>query len=527
MSESKAERQPSPHTPTASTQLNIHHSLNAQQTDAAATMQQRSEEQMQQLRLEMRAMMMEFMSSLPSSAAHPSSSPLSMSTGSASVTDRDSASRALPIAPQVPSMNTSRRQSVGVPYAATMASPLPATPISERRSGQRVSFGGQEGEDEHGEQGQQDEVEHSSHQATGGRDRQWHATSSQMAKVVKVFTGNSNEDKQSVIDWVEKVDTQFSIYMKDRQEGRLDLMRQRLEGSALRWMNRKVAELQEKQAAGTYLRVIEWETLRQPFIDAHLGLNTIETFKAQLRSLRLGSEDCPTPVELNKAYDHYAQLAFPNRHAEGMAEVMGDEYRGIIAASCSESSAYQYLYRNIERSAAPQTLDEWKAAVARFWSAEQRIKASESQRPSNGQSRGQRGRGGWNGRGGAVMAGRGRGGHTSSPSSTSLNAMQWPGENGNGEGQEHATEGEFNPELLNGMSQLGGQRGGRGDRLGVGRGGRYGGNGRAAGAMSEERARLYSERRCFRCQQVGHTQAVCPTPPTPRGAAGQSSQLNA
>ena len=131
---------------------------------------------------------------------------------------------------------------------------------------------------------------------------------------------------------------------------------------------------------------MEWDVLRQPFIDAHLGINTIETFKAELRALRLGSEDCPTPSELNKQFDHMAELAYPDRLTNSMASVLGDEYRTIIAASNAQ------LYRTVERSHAPQTLDEWKKAVARHWAAELNIKATFAQLPTFKTAGQQRGR---------------------------------------------------------------------------------------------------------------------------------------
>jgi hypothetical protein len=149
-----------------------------------------------------------------------------------------------------------------------------------------------------------------------------------------------------VIDWVEKVDTEFSIHMGDRQAGRLDVVRSLLAGSALKWMNRKLQEMNMRNEA------VEWQVVRKDFIDVHLGASTIETFKAQLRSLRLGSEGCKNPSELNTQFDHLAELAFPQVMADrrtdsAMASVLGEEYRRIVANSD------QSLWRNIERNAAP------------------------------------------------------------------------------------------------------------------------------------------------------------------------------
>jgi hypothetical protein len=479
-------------------------------TQQLSRMEQRHAEQMQQMQQQLTALT-SLLGSMRSAASFPYSSTSPRDAAGKSNMAEPSASSALPIPPQV--SRGLRRQSHGVPSSL---SPSPSTPATARRTARRVSFEGKDGEEENGDE--QGEKETSSSQSSVEQERQWERASKAIAQVVKPFYGELGKDNRTVIDWVEKVDTVFSIRMKDRQEGRLDLVRQMLEGSALKWMNRRVQELNEKVSSGEFSGVVEWDVLRQPFIDAHLGLNTIETFKAELRALRLGSKECPTPVELNKRFDHVAELAYPDRLSTSMATVLGDEYRSIIAASD------QYLYRNVERNVAPQTLDEWKKAVARFWAAELRIRSSMNQSQS-GRAVGsgeQRGRG-WSARSGAA-AGRGRGGISfSSSSSQSLNAMLGPEENASGEGEELVTEGESNPEL-NAAFRVGGQRGGRG-----GRGGRGRGIGKGGPPMPAEIQKLYNEERCFRCKAVGHVQAACPTPPKPRGREQvnqANSQLN-
>jgi hypothetical protein len=480
-------------------------------------MEQRHDEQMRQMQQQMQQQIQQQIASLAAlwgSSAAPvphSFTPSRVAVGK-SITEEPSASSALPIPPQV--QRVSRRQSQGVPSAI---SPSPSTPASTGRTARRVSFEVKDGEEENGDQWGEDQT--SGSQSSVEHERQWERASKAVAQVVKPFYGELGKDNRTVIDWVEKVDTVFSIRMKDRQEGRLDLVRQMLEGSALKWMNRRVQELNEKVSSGEFSGVVEWDVLRQPFIDAHLGLNTIETFKAELRTLRLGSKECPTPVELNKRFDHVAELAYPDRLSTSMATVLGDEYRSIIAASD------QYLYRNVERNVAPQTLDEWKKAVARFWAAELRIKSSISQSSSSRAVSEQRGRG-WPARGGAA-ASRGRGGSPfTSSSSQSLNAMVGSEENSSAEGEERFTEGESNPEL-NAAFRLGSQRGGRGGRGGRGRGG---GNGGGSGGPSLPPGiqKLYNESRCFRCKEIGHTQVACPIPPKPRGQeqVNQASQSN-
>ena len=115
--------------------------------------------------------------------------------------------------------------------------------------------------------------------------------------------------------------------------------------------------------------------------------------------MRLGSELCPTPVELNKQFDHLAELAYPDRRADSMASVMGDEYKKIIAAS------KLWLYKSVALNQVPTTIDEWKKAVANRWAADKDVEATIAQLPRTGTDGASRGRA--NGRG--VGAGRGTG----------------------------------------------------------------------------------------------------------------------
>jgi Zinc knuckle len=309
---------------------------------------------------------------------------------------------------------------------------------------------------------------------------------------VKPFHGQTVKDTYTVIDWVEKVDTEFSIHMGDRQAGRLDVVRSLLAGSALKWMNRKLQEMNMRN------QVVEWQVVRREFIDVHLGASTIETFKAQLRSLRLGSEGCKNPSELNTQFDHLAELAFPQVMADrrtdsAMASVLGEEYRRIVANSD------QLLWRNIERNAAPTTLDEWKLALGRHWSAEETIKNLNKQLRPREQLQPYRGRGG-----ATMRGGYGRGGGYSGSSPISVNSIS--DSSASMEGVEHTVEGEPEPQLSAVTSS---SRGGRGG----GRGGDRRGRG---GLLTGERLKLYEEQKCFNCKKPGHVRAACPSPPTPR-----------
>ena len=168
--------------------------------------------------------------------------------------------------------------------------------------------------------------------------------------------------------------------------------------------------------------------------------------------------------------------------------VLGDEYRRIVA----ESS--QFLWRNIERSVAPTTLDEWKVALARHWSAERTIDNMKKQLRPSQEQQSQRG-------GGTNRGGRGRGGGYGggTATQTTLNAILDTNERGEGE-----TEEQFETQLtaVPNNSQRGGRGGGRG-----GRGG--GGAGQPTRYSPELIKKLTEEKKCFNCGQGGHISRGC------------------
>jgi hypothetical protein len=232
-----------------------------------------------------------------------------------------------------------------------------------------------------------------------------------------------------------------------------------------------------------------------------MGSSTIETFQAQLQELRLGSKGCKNPSDFNAQFDRFAALAFPHMKVGQsvdldsaavltVARVLGNEYSAIIRKSDHE------LWKMIQRGAAPKTMEAWKEALARFWSAERIIDYEEKQRAKQQLYRG---RGSTTMRGGY---GRGGGYHGSAP--ISVNAISDSG--ASMEGEEYTTEGEPDPQL-SAVSSSG--RGGRGG----GRGGASRGHG---GMWSGERQKLYEEQKCFNCKKPGHVRAACTMPPTPR-----------
>jgi hypothetical protein len=399
-----------------------------------------------------------------------------------------SAGAVLPLPPRVPV--ASRRASHGIP--STPAAYLPFTPAAQRAAAEaKDSSDDEQGDAVLGVQAREASMP--------VREKRMEQVKKSMLTSVKPFFGRTQQDTYTVIDWVEKVDTEFSINMGEREEGRMDVVRSLLAGQALKWANRRVAEL---NALG---EDAEWRSIRASFINAHLGSSTIETFKAELRALRLGrgAGVCKNPSELNTQFDQLAELAYPmalgltDRRADAaMATVLGDEYRRIVADSVPA------IWRNIERSAAPTTLDEWKVALARHWNAERTIQnMSQQLQPANDQPA-YRGAG-------TSRGGRGRGGGSSGSTQHVLNAILDTNER---------EEGETDPQLSAAFTTLG--RGGRGG------GSVRGGRGRGAGTtFTPEQQLLYDEGKCFTCQEKGHQARACPNKPS-QPASPSAGQLN-
>lgn len=401
--------------------------------------------------------------------------------------DEYSAGATLPLPPRVPARHR-RGASIGVP--STPAAHVPLTPLTRTAAAAHPTEEDDRSDNEHEDAavgGQTDSEE----AYMPPRDKRMEHVRKSMLHSVKPFHGRTQQDTYTVIDWVEKVDTEFSIHMGDRQAGRMDVVRSLLAGQALKWANRRVAEMNALDEEA------EWQNIRADFINAHLGDSTIETFKAELRALRLGTGDneCKTPSELNTQFDRLAELAYPmalgltDRRAEGaMATVLGDEYRRIVADS------QPFLWKNIERALTPATLEEWKLALAKHWSAERIIQSMRKPPPPVYNSPPQYGRGG-----GAARGGRGRGGGSNGSNQANLSAALEDTQ------ADERGEGEPDTQLSAASDTRGGHGGGRGGRGGGrGRGGRGGRQ-----PMSPVIQKLYNEGRCFTCGETGHVQAAC------------------
>ena len=460
---------------------------------ASEERQERQYEQMVLFQQQMRQFMMGMSRTQygdTASLARPvAASPLNIHTMSPAAAGEYSASASIPLPPLGAQHRRydPRRQSMGMPLGTPIPAPALSTPGP-------VRFTGLDGPGEDKELGSSrpEQVTAAVADPVGlpPYSKRMEKIREAVSKGAKQYHGSTELDAHSVIDWVEKVDTLFSIQMGEVQEGRLDIVRSLLEGTALKWMNRSVLEKTEQLSRGEISEVIEWNTMRQPFIDAHLGINTAETFKAELRTLRLGSSLCPSPVELNKQFDHLAELAYPDRRANGMASVMGDEYKRVIAAS------RPFMYKSIALNQVPTTIDEWKKAVANRWAAEKDVEATMAQLPQRAGQQ-QRGRGGAT-RGGAQWHGRGGTTSGSQPHSATAAAAIEVDDGTGEEGENRSAEGPDSQRLnaAAGSSRRGGK---------AGRGGR-GGNSNSGSNVFRNSDNV----ECWNCHEKGHFRSDCP-----------------
>lgn len=291
-------------------------------------------------------------------------------------------------------------------------------------------------------------------------------------KHVIPFYANTTMDKdRTVLMFVLNVESVMgNLLMDNRSQYRLMLVQLCLRDGALAWMERKLYELTEADTKRDFnAKPLNWDDdLRRPFIQAHLGSNTPQLWLAKLKTLVLGDDVTPTPIELDNQFDTIAQHVFPMRIAgDERSELLLATYYGEIV-----SNSHKWLYTNIVRgNGIPATLRKWKEALANAWNAEAHIRALVPQRlpakpviaddrRANNNSRG---------RGGHAAAGRG----TPTDKRHAINAL-----NANdGAGK----EGEQDTEDDTGNEQLSAAAGGKREE------------------WSSEQKQMYRDKLCFKC----------------------------
>ena len=347
---------------------------------------------------------------------------------------------------------------------------------------------------------------------------------------VEPFYADSSKDKDShvtVTSFVEKIETVMGdCYLPYHL--RLAMVRWFLREGALRWMNKKLVELQlaaDRDGRDTVQHPFSWDgDVRAAFIQAHMGTDTVELWLAKLSLLELGKKKkLKNPIELESQFDNIARHVYPAHTADDDRSelLLASKYSEIIQRC--EPALFSHIVYSTERLV---TLKDWKDALVRAWNARDRIEAAGTLAGVHQGTGGHRG--GWQG---GSWSSRGRGGRgeqqsaatgrgaTNDARQSTLNAVEADG-NASNEGQPSGEQEAGNAQQLSAAT---GQRGGRGGGRG-GRGGAAGGRGGGRPPMSEERLKLYEEQRCFRCKDTGHIQRYCPQPPVPRQSNSQADQ---
>jgi hypothetical protein len=333
-------------------------------------------------------------------------------------------------------------------------------------------------------------------------------------KYVEPFYADSTKDKgRTVVQFLDSINMVMNTFFTDpNSPHQLTVVRLQLREGALRWLQGKETALREaavKEGRDLTKRPLSWQDeVEEEFVRAHLGTDLPELWLAQLRALQLGKGKTKTPIELDSQFDTLARHVYPTHTTE---ELEGSMLLAETYGECVASGQPQ-LFDRIMEIHTPSTLREWKIALTKQWNAAERVKARKASQSTS--SLGHRGSssGGWRGgRGGRGWNHQSNEGKVSAPT---LNAIGF-GESMGEEGEGQRAEGEMSPQL-NAVPRTNNQRGGRGGRGGHSHGGGNGGP-RVSSGMSSEQQKLYNEKRCFRCKQVGHTQWACPTPPEPRG----------
>jgi hypothetical protein len=348
-------------------------------------------------------------------------------------------------------------------------------------------------------------------------------------KYVEPFYADTTKDKgRTVVQFLDSVHMVMDTFFVDPNSPyQLTVVKLQLKDGALRWLQGKEVALKEramKEGRDLTKRPLSWQDdFEEEFVRAHLGTDLPELWLAQLRSLQLGKGKTKTPIELDSQFDTLARHVYPTHTTE---ELDGNMLLAEAYGECVASGQPQ-LFDLIMQLHTPSTLREWKIALTKQWNAAERVKARKAiaQSISNSSYRGSSS-GGWRGgRGGRGWTNQSNEGKASTPTLNAVGARAEGSGDRGALGEDYTVEGENEDRQLAAMTNSGPGRGGRGDRGGR-RGGRGGDNGgpRTSNGMSAEQQRLYNEKRCFRCKQVGHTQYACPTPPEPRGEQNQSNE---
>ena len=321
-----------------------------------------------------------------------------------------------------------------------------------------------------------------------------------MAKghVEPFYADTVKDDGNTVIDFVEKMESVMGDCFIP-QHLRLSMVRWFLRAGALRWMNSQVdtlSRLPSNEGRDLDKRPFDWDTeLRTLFIKAHAGTDTVELWLAKLSTLKLAPKSnakgaARTPIELESQFDAIARHVYPHYTAgDNHSELLlAEKYSEIILRSQPEMYSQIVYSTSYDRLT---TLKHWKEALVHVWNATERIKAATSVHQSRSTGWPQhRGRSGY-----IPTAGRGTTTEAKTQSVSAADTLP----SARKEGQTDSPHSQ--------LTAANSGRGGRGGQRGRGRGA---GRSDSSQADKEKRDRLYVERKCFKCEQVGHVAARCP-----------------
>jgi hypothetical protein len=338
------------------------------------------------------------------------------------------------------------------------------------------------------------------------------------SKRVESFYADSIKDKDNystVTSFVEKIETVMGdCYLPSHL--RLTMVRWFLQEGALRWMNKKLAEMEaaaDREGRDLARQPLSWDgDVRRAFIQAHMGTDTVELWLAKLSMLELDESKkgaARNPIELESQFDNIARHVYPYHVADD------DRSELLLASKYSEiiRRSQPALYNHMVYSGQPLTsLKEWKEMLVRMWSARERINAAQTADSQPGQQQSGGSRGGYGGYNSNRARGQARGGYGGAAGRGAPNEAKQPTVNAidtdigaRGEGQQPTEHGEVDQQQLGAVPN---NRGGRGG----GRGGR-GRRGRGIGPMAQwtdEQKKRYAAGVCLTCGADDHYAANCP-----------------
>lgn len=304
------------------------------------------------------------------------------------------------------------------------------------------------------------------------------------------FSGDESKDKiTDVREWIDITDDYLRLHLEPSdllKGGIIPFILVRTRGAAHDWLKTKMEEVSTLQKRGKLDKEIQWEELKNSFIEAFEGHEFRVLRKLELESLKLGHGDCKTIVLLNAKFDQLSRRLYPSgTELAALDAVLADEYGKIIERSDLN------LWRDIHRMGIPTTLMQWKELTAQAWGSREIIR-----RKTDFHNNNRRGYGG----GGMV---RGYGKPTSSSSQVTINELDHQlseGETAEWERMEGEPSASATIQTMSNNTQ---QSTREGQNV-------QGTKPAQHGRTFQQRQQLMKEGKCFWCCRAGHMINTCP-----------------